>query len=146
MFKGILITKALESPNHKCNYKNNNEDLPDNMHIEDNKSSKLPLYAHIKPYNLKHNQTLSWIMYCDFESILVSVKVDKYIDKYEHKVSLYCYNLICRERPAFNKFKLYHGENENDVVSDKLFDHIKDILIFNKRTDEELKQNKLLIL
>ena len=54
---------------------------------------------------LKYNQVLPWVMYCEFESIF-EVKADsKYTDKYEHKLSSYCYNLVCRERPSFNTFK-----------------------------------------
>ena len=90
---------------------------------------KLPLDSYVKGYNWKHTQVFPWIIYCDFESILVPVKNDKYTDKYEHKLSSYCYNLVCRDRPAFNKFKLYRGTDENDCVIDKFFNDIKDILI-----------------
>ena len=68
-------------------------------------------------------------MHCDFESILVPVKDTKYNDKYEHRLSSYCYNLVCRERQSFNKFKLYRGKNETDAVIDHFFNDVKDILI-----------------
>ena len=84
---------------------------------------------YVKPYNLKHNQVLPWIMYCDFESILVPIKDAKHSDKYEQKLSSYCYNLVCRERPSFTKLKLYRGKSENDPVIDTFFNDIKNILI-----------------
>ena len=67
---------------------------------------------------------------CDFESILVPVKDDsKYSDKYEQKLSSYCYNLVCRERPSFNKSELYRGTHEVDQVIDKFFNDVRDALI-----------------
>ena len=90
-------------------------------------------------------------MYCDFESILVPVKDNsKHTDKYEHKLSSYCYDLVCRKRLAFTRFKLYRGTDENDRVIDKVFNDIKDIFIhitkykkiyiicFDKRTNERI--------
>ena len=152
--KQFSSKKAFESVNHKCNYKNNLDSLPENMTIKDNKLLKCPLNSYIRPYNLRFSQCLPWVMYCDFESILIPVKDEKHPDKNEHKLSSYCYNLVCHERPSFNKFKLYRG-NENDSISviDNFFNDIKDFLshIQNcKRrysklpmlTDEELKEHQ----
>ena len=107
--KRFSTQKAYESERHKCNY-NNDIDLPDNMFLKDNKLLKCPIDMYVKPYNLKHNQFPPWIMYCDFESILVPIKDPKYDNKYEHKLSSYCYNLVYRERPSFDKFKVYRGK------------------------------------
>ena len=60
-------------------------------------------------------------MYCDFESILVPLKDDKYTDKDEHKLSSYCYNLVCRERQSVNKFKLYRSKSVDDNVINRFF-------------------------
>ena len=59
---------------------------------------------YVQPFNLKHTQFLPWIMYFDFESILIPVTEEQHPDKYEHKLSSYCYNLVCHHRPIFNKF------------------------------------------
>ena len=147
--KQFSSQKAFDSERHKCNFKNN-IDLPQNMCLKDGKLLKCPKDTYVKEYNIKHNQVLPWVMYCDFESILVPVKNDpKYADKYEHKLSSYCFQLICRERPTFNKFKLYRGKNENDP---HFFNDIKDILIHIQQckkkyyslpvlTNEEQKQH-----
>ena len=126
--KRFSSQKSLESERHKCNYKND-IDLPENMVLKDNELMKCPIDMYVKPYNLQHNQLLPWIMDCDFESILVPITDAKHSDKYEHTLSSYCYNLVCRERPSFNKFKLYRGKNENDPVIDHFVNDIKDILI-----------------
>ena len=126
--KRFSSQKPYGSERHKCNFKND-VDLPDNMVLKDGKLMKCPIDMYVKPYNLKHNQVLPWIMYCDFESILVPIKDAKHNDKYEHKLSSYCYNLVCRERPSFNKFKLYRGKDEKDPVIDHFFNDIKDVLI-----------------
>ena len=55
-WKRFSTIQAVNSKIHKCNYENNNIDLPENMYIEDNKLYKLPINAYVKPYNLKHNQ------------------------------------------------------------------------------------------
>ena len=116
--KEFSTQKAFDSERHKCNFKNN-IDLPSNMCLKDGKILKCPQDTYVKEYNIKHNQVLAWVMYCDFESTLVPVKNDpKYDDKYEHKLSSYCFQLVCKERPSFNKFKLYRGKNENDPVID----------------------------
>ena len=94
--KQFSSKKAFDSMNHKCNYKNNQNTLPENITIKDNKLLKLPLNTYLKPFNLKFTQCLPWIMYCDFESLLIPIKDDKHPDKYEHKLSSYCYNLVCR--------------------------------------------------
>ena len=127
--KEFSTQKAFESERHKCNIKND-INLPSNMCLKDGKILKCPKDAYVKEYNIKHNQILLWVMYCDFESILVPVNDLKYSDKYEHKLSSYCFQLICKERPSFNKFKLYRGQNENDPVIDHFFNDIKDILIY----------------
>ena len=54
--------KAFESEYHKCNYKND-IDLPANMHIKYGTLLKCPIDTYVKPYNLKHNQVLPWVMY-----------------------------------------------------------------------------------
>ena len=105
--------------NHKCNYKIRDE-MPDNMAIVNNKLFKLPINSYIKPYNLKHSIHIPWVMYCDFESILLNSGDVKHPDKHEHKLSSYCYNLVCRERLIFNRFKIYRG-NKNDSVIDIFF-------------------------
>ena len=128
--KRFSSQKALESSNHKFNYNDSNIDLPANMHIKDNKLLKLLINSYVKPYNIKHNLTLPWVMYCDFESILTPVSDDsKFKDKYEHELRSYYYNLVCRERPSFNKFKIYRSKDEYDNVIDKFFHDVKDILI-----------------
>ena len=126
--KQFSSQKAFDSERHKCNFKNN-VDLPPNMCLKDGKLLKCPKDSYIKEYNIKHNQVLPWIMYCDFESILVPINDPKYNDKYEHKLSSYCFQLVCKERPKFNKFKIYRGKNEKDPVIDHFFNDIKDILI-----------------
>ena len=123
--KRFSSKKAFESENHKCNYENNIGNLPPNMHIDGGKLLKCPSSTYVKPYNIKHNQTLPWVMYYDFESILVPVKDSEFSDKHKHKLSSYCYNLVCRERPSFNKFKIYRGTDQNDAVIDKFFNDIK---------------------
>ena len=150
-FKQFSSKKTFDSVNHKCNYKNNLDGLPENMMIKDNKLLTCPLNSYVKPFNLKHKQCLLWVMYCDFESLLISIKDEKHPDKYEHKLSSYCYNLVCRERPSFNRFKLYRGnENDSIYVIDNFFNDIKDVLSHiqncKKRyyklpmlTDEQLK-------
>ena len=83
------------------------------MALENGKLLKCPIDAYVKDYNMfKHSQLLPWVMYCYFESILVPIKDAKYSDKHVHQVSSYCYNVMCRERPSFNKFKLYRVKNE----------------------------------
>ena len=127
--KQFSSKKAFESERHKCNCKNN-DDLPDNMALENGKLLKCPIDAYVKDYNIfKHNQLLPWVMYCDFESILVPIKDAKYSDKHVHQLSSYCYNVVCRERPSVNKFKLYRGKNEKNPVIDHFFNDIKDISI-----------------
>ena len=97
------------------------------MCIKDGKLLKCPQDTYIKEYNIKHNQVIPWVMYCDFESILVPVNDPKYDNKFEHKLSSYCYQLICKERSSFNKFKIYRGKNETDPVIDHFVNDIKDI-------------------
>ena len=127
--KQFSSQKAFDSERHKCNYKNN-INLPENMSLKDGKLLKCPKDTYVKEYNIKYNQVLPWVMYCDFESILVPVNDPKYTDKYEHKLSSYCFQLVCKERSSFNKFKLYRGQNEKDPVIDHFFNDIKDILIY----------------
>ena len=99
------------------------------MTIKDNKLLKCQIDMYVKPFNLRHTLTIPWIMYCDFELILVPIKDEKHPDKYEHKLSSYCYNLVCRERPSFNRFKLYRGTGNDSIsVIDNFFHDIKDIL------------------
>ena len=76
---------------------------------------------------------MPWVMYCDFESILIPIQDENHPDKYEHKLSSYSYNLVCRDRQSFNRFKLYRG-NQNDSISviDNFFKDIKNILIHIK--------------
>ena len=127
--KRLSSQKSFNSEQHKCIFKDN-INLPENMCLKNGKLLKCPQKTYVKEYNIKHNQVLPWIMYCDFESILVPVKNDpKHTDKYEHRLSSYSFQLVCRERPSFNKFKLYRGKNENDLVIDHLFNDIKDILM-----------------
>ena len=124
--KHFSSKKTFESINHKCNYKNRDE-MPENMAIVNNKLFKLPINSYIKPYNLKHSIHIPWVMYCDFESILLNSGDVKHPDKREHKLSSYCYNLVCRERLIFNRFKIYRG-NKNDSVIDIFLNDIKGVL------------------
>ena len=137
--------------NHKCNYKKNTNELPDNMMIKDNKLLKCPIDMYVKPFNLKHTQFLPWIMYCDFESTLHPCEDEKHPDKHVHNLSSYCYNLVCRERPIFNRFKLFRGDCKESVI-DNFFNEVKNILIHIKEckkkfyalpvlTDEQLKKH-----
>ena len=100
--KHFSTKKAFESMNHKCNYKNNPDELPQNMAIVNNKLVKCPIDMYVPPFNKKHLIHLPFVMYCDFESILQKSVDEKYPDKREHKLSSYCYNLVCHERPVFN--------------------------------------------
>ena len=150
--KQFSSQKAFDSERHKCNFKNN-IDLPENMCLKDGKLLKCPKDTYVKEYNIKHNEVIPWVMYCDFESILVPVKNDpKHAVKYEHKLSSYCFQFVCRERASFNRFKLYRGKDENDPVIDHFFNDIKDILIHIQQckkkyyslpvlTNEEQKQH-----
>ena len=151
-FKHFSNNKAFNSMNHKCNYKKNPDEMPENMTIVNNKLIKCPLNSYIRPFNLKHTMFLPWVMYCDFESILINSEDEKHHDKREHKLSSYCYNLICRERPSFNRFKIYRG-TENDSVIDVFLNDVKNVLNHIKQTkkkfyalpmltDEEMKQHK----
>ena len=152
-FKHFSTTKAFNSINHKCKYKFNHDELPENMAIIDNKLLKCPLDMYVKPYNLKYSIHLPFIMYCDFESILKKSGDEKYPDKCHHVLSSYCYNLVCRERPVFNQFKLYRGK-ENDSVIDYFSDDVKNVSEYIKKeckkkfyalpmlTDEQMKRHK----
>ena len=152
--KSFSTKKAFNSINHKCNYKYNSSELPNYMAIVDNKLLKCPIDMYVKPFNLKHTIHLPFVMYCDFESILKKSEDEKYSDKRQHELSSYCYNLICRERPIFNKFKIYRG-NANVSVIDHFLNEIKNVLDHIKEckkkfyalpllTDEELKRHKKL--
>ena len=121
--KWFSCKKSFESMNHKCKYKNNPDEMPENMAIVNNKLMKCPINAYIKPFNLKHTMYLPWIMYCDFESILINSEDEKHPDKRQHKLSSYCYNLVCREQPSFNRFKIFCGNN--DSVIDNFLNDIK---------------------
>ena len=151
-FKHFSTKRAFESMNHKCNYMNNPNELPENMAIVNNKLLKCPLNSYVKQYDLKHSIFLPWIMYCDFESILKISKDEKHPDKREHKLSSYCYNLVCRERPVFNRFKLYRGDGKESVI-DHFFNEVKNVLNHMKEckkkfyalpvlTDEQMKRHK----
>ena len=74
------------------------------MCLQNWKLLKCPQDCYVKDYNIKHNQVLPWVMHCDFESILVPQNDKKYVDKYEHRLSSYCFNLVCTQRPSVNKF------------------------------------------
>ena len=137
--------------NHKCNYKNNPDQLPDNMAIVDNKLVKCPINMYVPPFNKKHTIHLPFIMYCDFESILKISQDEKCPDEREYKLSSYCYNLVCRERPVFNKYKLYRGDGKVSVI-DHFCMEVKNVLEHIKQckkkfyslpmlTDEELKKH-----
>ena len=123
------------------------------MTIEDNKLLKCQIDMYLKTYNLRFSQTILWVMYRDFESIIVPIKDEKHPDKYKHRLNSYCYNLVCRERPIFNKFKLYRGsENDSISVIDNFFNDSKDVLshiqkckkkyyTLPKLTDKQLKKH-----
>ena len=122
------------------------------MAIVDNKLVKCPLNMFVKPFNLKHTIHLPFVMYCDFESILKISPDKKYPDKREHKLSSYCYNLVCRERPVFNKYKLYRGDGKVSVI-DHFLNEAKNVLEHIKQcekrfytlpmlTDEQLQKHK----
>ena len=52
---------------------------------------------------------------------------------------------MCRERPAFDKFKVYRGENENDCVIDRFFYTLqrrKKIYTLLVLTKEQMKKHK----
>ena len=149
--KHFSSKKAFNSMNHKCNYKNRDE-MPENMAIVNNKLMKCPLNAYIKPFHLKHTFHLPWVMYCDFESLLINSGDEKHSDKQQHKLSSFYYNLVCRERTEFNRFKIYRG-TENDSVIDIFLNDVKNILKYFKEckkkfyalpmlADEELKKHK----
>ena len=151
--KTFSTKKAFNSINHKCNYKNNSDELPNNMAIVDNKLLKCPIDMYVKPFNLKHTIHLPFILYTDFESILKKSEDEKYPDKREHQLSAFCYNLICRERPIFNRFKIYRGNGNDDSVIDNFFNEIKHLLNYLKEckkkfyalpmlTDEQMKIHK----
>ena len=125
--KSFSTQKAFNSINHKCNHKYDQSELPKNMAIVDNKLLKCPLDMYVKPFNLKHTIHLPFVMYCDFESILKKTENEKYHDKVQHELSSYCYNLVCRERPVFNRFKLYRGDG-NESVIDHFLTEIKNVL------------------
>ena len=151
--KTFSTQKAFNSINHKCKYKYDQTELPDYMAIVDNKLLKCPINMYVKPYNLKHSIHLPFVMYCDFESILKKSVDEKYHDKREHQLSSYCYNLVCRERPVFNRHKLYRGNDES--VINNFLNEIKNVLDHIKEckkkfyslpclTDEQLKRHKKL--
>ena len=148
--KSFSTQKAFNSINHKCNYKYNSSELPSHMAIADNKLLKCPIDMYVKPFNLKHSIHLPFVMYCDFESILKISEDEKYPDKREHKLSSYCYNLVCRERPVFNRYKLYRG---NESVIDHFLAEVKNVLEYIKQckkkfyslpalTDEQMARHK----
>ena len=149
--KSFSSKKAFDSMNHKCNYKNH-DILPENMAIVNNKLLKCPINSFVKPFNLKHSMHLTWIMYYDFESVLLNIGDTKHPDKREHKLSSFCYNLVCRERQVFNRFNIYRG-TENDSVIDIFLNDIKCVLDYIKEckkkyyalpmlTDEQMKRHK----
>ena len=154
-FKHFSTKKAFESINHKCKYQFNHDELPQNMAIVNNKLLKCPIEMYVPPFNKKHLIHLAFVMYCDFESILKKSEDEKYPDKRQHILSSYCYNLVCRERQAFNRFKLYRGdENESVIyhflndVKNNVLEHIKQckkkFYALPMLTDEELKRHKKL--
>ena len=150
--KHFSSKKTFMSMNHKCNYKKNPDILPENMAIVNNKLLKCPINMYLKPFNLKHTIHLPFVMYCDFESILqITKKDEKHPDKREHKLSSYCYNLVCRERTVFNRFKLYRGNSKVSVI-DHFLNEVKNVLNHIKEckkkfyalpvlTDEQLKKH-----
>ena len=151
--KHFSTKKAFDSMNHKCNYKNNPNELPENMAIVNDKLVKCPLDMYLKPFNLKHTLHSAFIMYCDFESILKNSPDENNPDKRIHVLSSYCYNLVCRERPVFNRFKLYRGDCTNSVidhflneVKNNVLEHIKEckkrFYALPMLTDEQLKKHK----
>ena len=148
--KHFSTKRAFVSMNHKCNCKR--DEMPENMALVNNKLLKCPLNSYVKPFNLKHTMHIPWILYCDFESMLLNSGDDKHPDKREHKLSSYCYNLVCRERESFNRFKIYRG-NKNNYVIDNFLNDIKGVLNHIKEskkkyyalpmlTDEEMKRHK----
>ena len=153
-FRNFSTQKAFDSINHKCKYKFNNDELPHNMAIVNNKLVKCSIDMYLKPFSLKHTIYLPFVMYTDFESILKKSEDEKYPDKREHELSSYCYNLVCRERPVFNRFKIYRG-NANETVIDNFLNEVKNVLDHIKEckkkfyalpllTDEQLKRHKKL--
>ena len=152
-FKQFSTQKAFNSINHKCIYKHDANKLPSYMAIVDNKLVQCPIDMYVKEFNKKHTIFLPFIMYCDFESILKKTNDEKYPDKRQHELSSYCYNLVCRERPIFNRFKLYRGcANESVIdhflneVKTNILEHIKQckkkFYALPVLTDEELKRHK----
>ena len=150
-FKQFSTKKAFNSINHKCIYKHDANKLPSYMSIVDNKLVKCPIDMYVRDFNKKHTIFLPFVMYCDFESILKKTEDEKYPDKRQHELSSYCYNLVCRERPVFNRFKLYRGDGNISVIDHFLID-VKNILEYIKDckkkfyalpilTDEELKRH-----
>ena len=155
-FKNFSTKRAFDSINHKCNYKYDSSVLPSHMAIVDNKLVKCPIDMYVKEFNKKHTIFLPFVMYCDFESILKKTedeKDEKHPDKRQHELSSYCYNLVCRERPIFNRFKLYRGNGEESVidhflneVKTNVLEHIKQckkkFYALPVLTDEQLKRHK----
>ena len=154
-FKQFSTKKAFNSINHKCIYKYDSSELPSNMAIVDNKLVKCPIDSYVKEFNKKHTIYLPFVMYCDFESILKKTEDEKHPDKRQHELSSYCYNLVCRERSIFNRFKLYRGDGEESVIDHFLneiktnvLEHIKQckkkFYALPVLTDEQLKRHKKL--